>query len=77
MVIDGGMDLVEADLHGLVTLRGGRCAAVGAPPTAVGYAADLLDVDVDQIAGSWSFIAQRGGFEDRMTSPVNGSHSRR
>jgi hypothetical protein len=33
----------------------------------------LLDVHVDQLAGMVALVAHRSGFEDRMTSPVNGS----
>jgi hypothetical protein len=36
-------------------------AAVGAPAAAVGDPADLLDVDVDQLAGTVAFVADRGG----------------
>jgi len=36
------------------------CTAVGLPTTAVLDTADLLDVEVDQVARCGSFVAQRG-----------------
>src|ERR1700730_3968624 len=45
----------------LVGPGSGHLAAVGTPAAAVGDAADLLDVHVDQLARTVAFIANRGG----------------
>jgi hypothetical protein len=60
VVIDRGVDVVVADLHVaadvvLTTL------ATCSPAAAVGDLAELLDVDVDQVAGTGSFVTQGGG----------------
>ena len=70
MVIDQGVDVVVADLGLLVALWSTvRAAAVGAPAAAVGDAAELLDVHVDQLAGPVAFVADRGGLRgpDHLT----------
>lgn len=59
MVVDQGVHVVEADLG--VAVAFDVAAAVGAPTAAVGDAADLLDVHVDQLAGMVAFVADRGG----------------
>ncbi|KRB42997.1 hypothetical protein ASD90_21655 [Terrabacter sp. Root181] len=53
------MDVVVAD-PGAFAFRGvGGGAAVGLPPAAVRDPSDLLDVDVDQLAGTLAFVADR------------------
>ena len=51
------MDVVVADASAADLFA----ASVGAPAAAVGDAADLLHVDVDQVAGGGSFVAQGRG----------------
>jgi len=48
VVIDGCVDVVVADRHLLVPVVDGGCAAKSAPAAAVGDAAELLHIDVDQ-----------------------------
>ena len=57
VVVDSGVDVVEPDLCWLAAGR--WSAAVDPPPAAVGDAAELLHIDVDQIAGSVAFVAGR------------------
>jgi hypothetical protein len=61
VVIDGGMDVVVADAQ--LPLRCALTALwqhAGAPAAAVGDLADLLDVDVHQLAGPGAFVAGSG-----------------
>src|SRR5437868_4746331 len=58
VVIDGGMDVAVANpaaTVAVVVLDAGL-AAQDPPPTAVGDAAKLLDVDMDELAGSASLV---------------------
>src|SRR5256714_4819124 len=54
------MDVVEADPGGLGRPGLGAGAAAGAPAAAVGDAAELFDVDMDQLARPVSLIAHSG-----------------
>jgi len=74
VVIDQRVHVVVADPpgEGLGGVR--RGPAVGAPAAAVGDLADLLDVDVDQLAGAILLVAQSGrlGRAVRAGIPTSG-----
>ncbi len=54
-VIDGGVDVAVTDPG--VAAGGGRCRGRGSPAAAVGDPGDLLDVDMDQLAGTVALVA--------------------
>ena len=56
VVVDGGVDVVEADAAAAVG-AGGLRGRWTSPAAAVGDPAELLDVDVDQLAGPVAFVA--------------------
>jgi hypothetical protein len=57
VVVDGGVDVVitQAAME-----TGTRAAAVSAPAASGRDLADLLDVEVDQVAGMWVFVTAGG-----------------
>lgn len=58
MVIDEGVDVVEPDR--CVPVSVGDGAAEGAPTAAVGDAAELFHIHVDQLAWVVAFVSDRG-----------------
>ena len=58
VVIDGGVDVVEPD--GGLGVPGVRGALVDPPAATVGYATELLHVDMDQIAGMGVLVPDLG-----------------
>ncbi len=58
VVIDHGVHVVIADAASADLFA----AAVGAPPSSLGDAAELFDVDVDQLAGTVPLIAHASSF---------------
>lgn len=74
VVVDGGVDVAVADRGGAASalVGGGLAVAVAGcaaddAPAAVGDVAELLDVDVDQLARSGSFVAA----DDPAGGPVH------
>ena len=57
-VINGGVDVAVADLFEPFVVVG--AASMKPPAAAVGNATDLLDVDVDQLAGALALVAVDG-----------------
>ena len=60
VVIDDGVDVVVADLGLLLDDVLADLSAVGPPAATVGDPADLLDVHVDQLAGTVTLVTHRG-----------------
>ncbi|GGL26255.1 hypothetical protein GCM10011588_46310 [Nocardia jinanensis] len=58
MVIDGDVDVVEPDPHPPVGTVVDRVVAIEAPAAALRDTPELLDVDMEQVAGARVFIAQ-------------------
>jgi hypothetical protein len=63
VIVDRGVDVVVA---GGAAAIGAGGTTVDAPPSAVGDAAELFDVDVDELAGPASFVAA----DDLARGPV-------
>ena len=73
VIIHGDVDVVVADAPPADLLA----AAVEPPAATVGDAAQLLDIDVDQLAGLVALVAQGGGPAGAQPGAVTGSRSRR